>query len=298
MIILPALLGLALCLLNATGAQLFCLTAGCTLYAGYALFGLSFNVYGAIVFGVIALLAAVARKMPRAAPLLGKIILAALFLDLLFLGWQIFYWPCSSCLVVALLLGGTATGFWRSYPPLCRRLFKGVLLAWLGLLIPVAVATGKEVLLTPWALYGPADASVRVFFSPTCPACANEVTKLLHHPDVARMAFYPIAKNDQDLRLLAALLQEGIEQPANLGRLFGSDMKKATSLPLRLRWRLAKNKMALAGHGAQTIPFILSSSVISEAQPPWENLLSPLAPPQPAEASGCGVVNQQELPCE
>lgn len=299
MIIIPALLGFALCLLNAAGAKLFCLTSGCALYAGYSLFGLSFYVYGAIVFGVIFLLAVTVRKMPRVVPLLGGIILTTLFFDLLFLGWQLLYWPCSSCLVVALLLGGTAAGFWRSYPPLCRHLFKGVLLVWLILFIPSVVAAGKEVLLTPWALYGPADASVHVFFSPTCPACTSEVNKLLQNPEVARMAFYPVAKNDRDLHLLAALLQEGIEQPANLGRLFGSDMKEATSLPLRLRWRLAKNKMALARHGAQTIPFILSSTVLSEPRAPWENLLSP--PPAstaPAEATGCGIVNQSELPCE
>lgn len=298
MIILPALLGLALCLLNAAGAQLFCLTSGCALYAGYSLFGLSFYVYGAVVFGVIFLLAVAVRKILRVPPLLGGIILTALFFDLLFLGWQILYWPCSSCLVVALLLGWTAAGFWRSYPPLCRHLFKGVALVWLILFITAGVAAGKEVFLTPWALYGPTDASVHVFFSPTCPACTSEVNKLLQSPEVARMAFYPVAKNDQDLRLLAALLQEGIEQPANLGRLFGSDMKEATSLPLRLRWRLAKNKMALARHGAQTIPFILSSTVISASQPPWENLLSPSDSTHPAETSGCGIVNQQELPCE
>jgi len=298
MIIFPALLGLALCLLNASGAKLFCLTAGCSLYAGYALFGLSFYVYGAIGFGVIALLAASVGKIPRAAPLLGKIILAGLALDLLFLGWQLLYWPCSSCLVVALFLGWTAAGFWRSYPPLCRHLFKGVLLVWLVLFIPSVMAAGKEVLLTPWALYGPADASVRVFFSPTCPACTIEVNKLLQSPEVGRIAFYPIAKNDRDLRLLAALMQEGVEQPANLGRLFGSDLKEATALPLSLRWRLAKNKMALARHGAQTIPLILSTTVITEARPPWENLLSVPAPTPSSGSSGCSTFEQEELSCK
>lgn len=299
MILFPALLGLTLCLLNAAGAGLFCLTSGCALYAGYSLFGLSFYVYGAIGFGMIVLLAATAGKIPRAAPWLGGIILIGLVLDLLFLGWQLLYWPCSSCLIVALLLGWSAAGFWRTYPQLCRRRFKGVLLIWFILLIPAVVAAGKEVFITPWALYGPTDASVRVFFSPTCPACAREVNKLLQHPEVARMAFYPLAKNDRDLRLLAALLQEGVEQPANLGRLFGSDMKEAKSLPLSLRWQLAKNKMALARHGAQTIPFILSSTVLEGSRPPWENLFSPPGPTPTAESSsGCGVVEQQDLPCE
>ena len=297
MILFPSLLGLALCLLNAAGAKLFCLTAGCTLYAGYSLFGLSVNVYGAIGFGVISLLAASARKIPRAPTLLGGIILAFLSLDLLFLGWQLLYWPCASCLVVALLLGWTAAGFWRTYPQLCRRLFKGVLLVWFGLLLPVAVATGKEILLTPWALYGPPEASVHVFFSPTCPACSTEVNKLLESPEIDRMAFYPIAKNDRDLRLLATLLQEGIAQSADLGKLFRADLQEATDPSLRLRWRLAKNKMALARHGVQTIPFILSSTVIEGPRQPWGNLFSAPDSTQPAEATGCGVVNQ-DLPCE
>lgn len=298
MILFPSLLGLALCLLNATGAGLFCLTSGCALYAGYSLFGLSFYVYGAIAFGMIALLAANAGKIPRAVPWLGRIILLGLVLDLLFLGWQLLYWPCSSCLVVALLLGCTAAGFWRTYPQLCRRLYKGVLLGWLILLIPSVIAAGKEVLLTPWALYGPADASIRVFFSPTCPACKTEVTKLLQSPEVNRIAFYPIAKNEPDLRLLTTLLQEGIEQPADLKRLFLADFSPEASPALSLRWRLAKNKMALAGYGAQTIPFILSSSVISGPRLPWENLFSPADLTPPEESGGCGIVNQEEEPCE
>lgn len=298
MIIFPALLGLALCLLNAAGADLFCLTTGCNLYAGYSLFGLSFFFYGALGFGVIFLLAIRAKKVSRAPVLLGGIILAALALDLLFLVWQILYWPCSSCLVVAFLLGWTAVGFRRTYPRWQRHLFQGVLLAWFVLLIPVTVATGKEVLLKPWAIYGPAEASVRVFFSPTCPACKSEVNKLLQSSEVAHMAFYPIAKNEKDVRLLTALLQAGITQPAHLGSLFSAELNEATNPSLRLRWRLAKNKMTLAQLGIQTIPLILSSTVLEGARPPWENLFSApdLAPA--ADTTGCGAFDQQELPCD
>jgi len=298
MILFPALLGLTLCLLNAAGVGLFCLTSGCALYAGYSLFGLSFYVYGAIAFGVIVLLAASAGKIPRAVPWLGGIILVGLALDMLFLGWQLLYWPCLSCQVVALLLGWTAAGFWRTYPQLCRRLFKGVLLLWFILLIPSGIAAGKEVLLTPWALYGPADASIRVFFSPTCPACVTEVNKLLQSSEVARMAFYPIAKNDRDLRLLAALLQEGVAQPADLGRLFAVDLEEAKEPSLQLRWHLAKNKMALARLGAQTIPLILSATVIEGPRPPWAELFSTPASNPAAESGGCGIVDQQDLPCD
>lgn len=298
MIILPALLGLALCLLKAAGVKFLCLTTGCTIYSGYSLFGLSFTIYGAIGFGVILLLTLSAGKFSRVPILLGGTILTGLILDLFFLGWQILYWPCSSCLVIALLLGGTAAGFWRRYPQLHRPLFKGIFLLWLALLIPVIAATAKEVLLPPWAIYAPADAKIHVFFSPSCPVCATEVNKLLQSPDVAGMAFYPIAKNDRDLRLLATLLQNGITQPADLGRLFLPDMKETANPPLSLRWRLARNKMALAKHGALTIPFILSAKVIDGARPPWENLFSVPGLTPASGTSGCGTFEQQESSCK
>jgi hypothetical protein len=298
MILFPALLGLALCVLNAAGVGLFCLTNGCALYSGYSFFGFSFYVYGAVAFGVISLLAIIASRRASVVPWLGVILCVGLLLDLLFLGWQLLYWPCSSCLVVALLLGGAAAGFWRRYPQSCRLSFKVVFISWLVLLIPVSVAVGKEVLLTPWAIYGPSDASIRVFFSPTCPACSKEVNKLLQSSDVNRIIFYPIAKNERDLRLLATLQHQGITQSADLAKLFTDELEEATDPPLNLRWRLARNKITLARYGAQTIPFILSSAVIEGARPPWENLFTPPASEEESEPGGCGLIDQQEVPCE
>lgn len=297
MILYPALLGLALCLLNAAGVGLFCLTSGCALYSGYSLFGFSFYVYGAVGFGVISLLAVVASRRASVVPWLGVTLFVGLLLDLLFLGWQLLFWPCSSCLVVALLLGGAAAGFWRSYPQWCRLSFKVVFFSWLVLLIPVTVAVGKEVFLAPWVIHGPTDASIRVFFSPTCPACSKEVNKLLQSSNVDRIAFYPIAKNDRDLRLIATLQHQGITQSADLERLFTAELEETTNPPLNLRWHLARNKMALARYGAQTIPFILGSVVIEAPRPPWENLFSPSAIEEES-AGGCGLIDQQEVPCE
>ena len=298
MILFPALLGLALCLLNAAGVGLFCLTNGCALYSGYSLFGFSFYVYGAVGFGVISLLAIMANRRASVVSWLGVILFVGLLLDLLFLGWQLLYWPCSSCLVVALLLGAAAAGFWRRYPQWCRLPFKIVFVSWLVLLIPVSVAVGKEVFLAPWAIYGPTDASIRVFFSPTCPACSKEVNKLLQSSNANRIVFYPIAKNERDLRLIATLQHQGITQSADLARLFTAELKETTDPPLNLRWRLARNKMLLARYGAQTIPFILSSAVIEASRPPWEGLFSPPAIEEESEPGGCGIIDQQEVPCE
>ncbi len=297
MVALPALLGLALCLLNIAGADLFCLTTGCAIYAGYALFGLSFYAYGALGFGVIALLAFAAGKVARAVTLLGVTLLAALMIDGLFLGWQLLYWPCSSCLVVALLVGAAAVGFWRAWPHWQPRLLKGALLLWLTLLIPVTVAVGKDVLLVPWVIHGPASATVQIFFSPSCPACDTEVEKLLRSPASARTAFIPIAKNQRDMRLLAALLREGIEGPADLARLFRGELADDAAPSLLLRWRLARNKMVLAGLGSQTIPLIFSQTVLEVSKEPDLLLTFPgfEAFAEPAE---CGVFDPQEQSCK
>lgn len=297
MIAIPALLGLILCLLNAAGADLFCLTTGCTLYAGYSLFGLSFYVYGAFGFGVMAILALIARIASGTVTLLGVTILSALVIDALFLGWQILYWPCLSCLVVALLLGATAVGFRRGWPEWRPKLIKGVLIIWTFLLIPVAVAAGKEVLLSPWVMHGSPKASVRVFFSPSCPTCATEVVKLLKSPEGERAAFVPIAKNERDVRLLATLLQDEIAGSADLASLFQDDLEEHVDPPLLLRWRLARNKMALASLGVQTIPLILSQTVMEVSRQP-DYLLTVPGSRELTEPDGCGAFDPQETSCE
>ncbi|KIH75528.1 hypothetical protein SAMN05660860_03344 [Geoalkalibacter ferrihydriticus] len=298
MIVAPALLGLVFCLLNAAGADLFCLTSGCALYAGYSLFGVSFYAYGAMGFGTILVLALCARRMPLAVKLLFWVIFIGLFLDVLFLGWQILYWPCLSCLVVAVLLGWTAVAFWLRYAHEGRRLLQGVFLIWVFFLIPVGIAAGKELFLSPWPIYGAQDAPIHVFFSPTCPACGTEVAKLLQSPYADRAAFFPVAKDGRDLKLFAAFLQEKLDEPQDLRRLFLEEPDGEVSVPLVLRWRLARNTMALAGYGAQSIPFILSPTVLEIVQAPFDGALPTSNPWEPVDVGGCGFFGAQDLPCD
>lgn len=304
MIIVPALLGLILCLLNAGGANLFCLTIGCQLYAGYTLFGYSFYVYGAVGFGLIALLALVARNGRFAAvTLLGVVIALGLLLDLVALVWQNLYWSCASCLIVALFLGWAALGFWRTHPRFCGRFFKGLLLVWGLLLLPVLIAAGKEVLLPPWAIYGPANAEIRVFFSPTCPACGVAVEQVLASPAAETAAFYPVAKSDVDLQLLAQLLARDTVDAQALRDLFAAEPDPDVVAEPNLRWRLARNRMVLARYGVQTIPLVLSPRVLQPpaAAPkssPAADLFSPpdfLGAPAP---DGCGILSPTNETCE
>lgn len=297
MIIVPALFGLLLCLFNASGAEIFCLTNGCAIYDGYTLFGLSLYIFGAAGFAVILVLALFSAKSGLARFLLYWTILLALLLDMVLLAWQLLYWPCSSCLVVALLLGASAAGYSFRFGRSRRWLLKGALLGWLILLLPSAVAVGKEVMLSPWMVYGSPQADIQVFFSPTCPACSTEIAKLLRSPELERMAFYPVAKNERDVLLVATLLQQGLTDPQDLRKLFSLEPDAALEPAFDLRWRLARNKMILAGHGAQVIPFILSPRVIEGARPavdltaPQPNLFDPT--PQ-----GCDPFGSQNLSCD
>jgi hypothetical protein len=295
MIITPALLGLMLCLFNAAGAEMFCVTTGCSIYAGFSLFGLSFYTLGAAGFAVILLLGFFSGKSAFARALLYGTILAGLLLDMVLLAWQLLYWPCSSCLVVAVLLGAAALGFSCRFKALRRGLLKATLLVWLALLIPSAVAAGKEIMLSPWRLYGAPEADIQVFFSPTCPACSSEVAKLLNATDIDRLAFYPVAKNEQDVRMVAAFLEQGALPAQDLVKLFAIQPDPSLQVSFELRWQLARNKMVLARRGGQSIPYIISQAVIERPRPAYDQTFSTPGLFEVLEPKGCGPV---EPSCE
>jgi hypothetical protein len=299
MIIVPAFLGLIFCLLNLFGADFLCLTSGCAIYAEYSLFGLSFYGYGAIAFALILVLAFYAGKKPILGKVLLPVILLGLFLDTLFLGWQVFFWPCFSCLIVAFLLGWIAIAYWFKYPSARGRLFTGVFLLWFIFLVPVSISAGKEVFLSPWPIYGPEDASIQVFFSPTCPACATEIAKLLQSPYAERVAYYPVAKDERDIEIFAAFLQEDLSSAADLRRLFLEKFDEAVEPERSLRWNLLRNKMRLASHGAETIPYMISSTVLEIPQTEgFDGMFSSPAPWEQPEVGGCGFFGAQDEPCD
>jgi hypothetical protein len=264
LVALPAVLGLIFCGLNAAGAELLCLSSGCGIYAGYSLAGFSIHALGAAGFGVLLLCTLLARQRPLFRFLLFTALVAGLLIDTLFLVWQILYWPCTSCLVAALLLALCVLGALKAFPPFRSRAVHLALLLWFAAFVPVAAAAGKEVLLQPWSVLGPANAPVAVYFSPTCPACEKTVQEILALPELkGQVAFYPIAKNEEDLRRLARVM--GTEGEVDLGILFAPTDGKGAELTSAQRWRLARNKMALARLGADTVPLVLTPRLVQTA---------------------------------
>lgn len=266
LILVPATLGLAFCLLNATGAELLCVTRGCGIYADYAVAGISIYLLGAIGFAVILLLALSASRHLLYKQLLLWVLAAGLLIDTLFLGWQVLFWPCTSCLVAAVLLVLCVLGARQVFPGFRNVFISLLLILWLIVLIPVAVAAGKELLLQPWPVKGPPDAPIAVYFSPTCPACETTVLELLDLPALRdQVGYYPIAKSPEDLQRLTWYAAQG--DTADLRQLFAPVPQHQLQASTDLRWQLARNKMRLAAMGVDSVPLVLSSQLLKTAAP-------------------------------
>lgn len=303
LILIPALVGMSFCLANAFGADLLCLTRGCSLYAGYSLFGISVDLLGAGAFLAIVTVALLARKHKLWRLPLYLLLVFGLLFDALFLFWQILFWPCTSCLFIALVFLLCLLGALRAFPLFHSKFLYLTLLLWLVTFMPAAANAGKELLLRPWAVFGSVDAPVAVYFSPTCPACRTSVLAVLDTPMMrGQAAYFPVAKSDEDLQRLAAMVQVGGE--AGLRQLFAQENPELQKVSWSLRWRLARNSMLMARMGVDTVPLILTPQIVAPAPSPpvlpapsghWlpQNFFAP-----PALEAGCSLAAGAEEPCD
>jgi hypothetical protein len=310
-ILLLSFLGALFCLLNARGADLLCLTQGCRIYSSYTLLGIGFYIYGLAGFLLIFALALIYPRA-RSALWLSLVVGTILLLDGFFLVYQYLFWPCMSCLVVAALIGMIAVAgiWWLRLPG--RPLLMLIGAAWFVFFGYATLEASKEISFPSWAIAGEADAPIKVFFSPVCPACKDVVTRILQDPGTARMtAFYPIAKNSRDEERIAAWLEaaETRGEAPPLTDLF-EDPETVANLTAADRGRLRANKITLARRGGASVPFIvapflpeLSKPVQSIFTPPSGDLFappgaspfgsaSPFAPP----VQGCGFI--EDVDCE
>ncbi len=306
----PAL-GLAFCAANSLGAEIACVTTGCTVYAEYTFGGLSFWVWGTVAFAGLLLCAPLDRWR-------SGIFLAAtsavLLADLGFLVWQIVFLPCTSCMVAALLIGlsqvsAILAGGAPSPPrPLFRRLAWACLLAWTGLMLVDGVDAVRE-RARPWPIYGDPDtAHYAIWFSLNCPNCRETMQTILEAPGMMDdVVLYPLAKDADDLERFFVMFC-GLRHDRELGDVLDEswetescdvdelDLTRGEAATLRLR--LAWNKALLVRRGHRVVPVLESSRliVVDESTcdtgqvaldvggdvPPWVN------DDDPADAELCG----------
>ena len=249
-----SIIGLLFCLLSGLKmTDVFCITQGCSVYEGFSVFGISLYWFGTAAFGVL-LCSAVARRGVYLLPA------AAFFLtcNMVFLLIQVLLWPCMSCLIVATLFGAMmAAAMFPEKKKWARRLIS----VWLLLFVVNVVAVAKESMV-PWPIYGKNTATVRLFFSPTCPSCRTMIDSLLAKADVlSRIALYPISKNPEDTKriiLLEKMLKNGVaiqEAMVRYQQIEGLDANRDMDY-LRTVVNTFKNLMALSRIGVTHVPYL------------------------------------------
>lgn len=269
-----ALLGMLFCIWTALGNEVaFCVTAGCSLYQDLVIGGLSMWWIGTAAFGVLACLALLGA-VPAGHFLAGMTLLGDIFLLLLMALTS----PCVSCLVVACFFALTYWLFGRARHRDDRRPQERSLLlcVWLVLFV---VNAGQVVRMQGevWSISeNPDQATVRMFFSPSCSACREGIDILSGSVDVA---FCPVAENDIDVarvERMLLLLEEGktlkeavascqnVEEPGPWAFLHPGQWG--------LRLRLQRNRAHIFNAGSRTVPFFeyhgLPAMLKKQAQPP------------------------------
>jgi len=246
---LMALAGLVLCVAQALGyAEALCVTQGCSLHEDTTVFGLSLWWWGAAAFAGLGVLALWGRAAWAARA--GLFCLAA---DIGLLALMALTAPCLTCLAA----GALFLAFYLCVAPRAGgfgRLGLTVVLVWGLAFSPNLFAVAREAM-KPWPLAGPETAAVRLFFTPTCPACRDAVA-VMSRLDKPFLGFFPIAGSEEEVRMVARTMEgmaAGLPLPEALAR---SGDGEPVEVGLGLRIRLLKNKVAYLGGRPEGVPHL------------------------------------------
>jgi hypothetical protein len=250
-----ALLGLVWCGFVAfpTANPAPCATAGCALFRDSKIAGVSLWWVGGAFFFILTILCLRGQRV--LARLLARL---ALFLDAILLIIMFFTAPCLDCLVVAALI---AVCFFSLRPVnsgwFLEDAAPSVLLpVWIGLFLGnCAVVVNEQ---TPqYTLGKAATAEVRLYFSPSCPACREAIQTL--GPNAL---LYPVEEREGDFEAILrfeSLLAAGLSPAEALqGSLKEDSPVPSISLPRQaiVRVQLLRNKAAVLRQGFRALPLI------------------------------------------
>ncbi|MBQ4133485.1 MAG: hypothetical protein IJD04_07130 [Desulfovibrionaceae bacterium] len=257
--IIVSVLGVAYCLFVYLGiGESVCVTAGCSLYKSFGIYGISLWIFGIVAFVLLTLLmAAGAYSLSR---LFAGICLAG---DCALLLLMAATSPCLSCLGVAVLFAVVYLML-RLADTNEQRGNSSLIFVWSLLFVSNLVLSVRE-LLPPEPVCGSRQAPVHIYFSPSCENCLDAMEQFQFGE--GQVAYFAISRNDDDLRMLIALnerLAQGEKMPAAL-----KAVKASSSLPeyslsrdnLLLQWRLLRNKAVVIERSGGTVPYITINGV-------------------------------------
>ena len=258
----------------------FCAGGGCSAYQGFSLFGIPFYTLGMALFFLILC----ARVYGKKQEWYKRLSLLALVLDAPFLLWQVVFFPCSNCLVVALLLIVNASLALRRE----RRFDTRHSAAWLvTAMATLVLANGIAIVrqdATPWSITPGSNAGY-LFFSPSCEPCREHISLINGEARPVAPQLVPVSLSDADDHLIfsmAVAIEDGLP-PAEALRTAMAGGYPAASLPqwLRLQLRLHWNRAVLGLSGGKGLPWFTVPGVAG---------LQPAAEPSPGictPSTGC-----------
>lgn len=271
-----AFLGSAYCLLVYLGfGEDLCITAGCSLYKGAQIAGISMWVIGLAAF--LLLLLTLATGFGSLAAFLVVLFLLGDCGLLLLMGVTS---SCLSCLGVALIFALIYISLRSQMTPQAKGGSSKLLLLWGVLFAFNLVSTVKE-LLPPEPMAGEASAPVHLYFSPSCPSCLEMLQKL--PKDSSVVAYYPVSKSEEDVATFAAVqaeLEQGLSMPEAVNKVLNaSPPPRQISLweNLPLRWKMLRNKAVIMIYGSGSVPF---TTIKGAPQNPASLSVSDMAAPE------------------
>ena len=252
-----AVLGACFCLYaSSSQGKLLCLTSGCILNRDFSLFGISLWHLGCGAFLLYILVALVGGDRP-ARPF------ACLFLgaDCLFLILMGLTLPCVPCLGAACFF---ALLFTTSTPAVFPRKRSLLLGFWMVLFLFNGFFLARNAL-APTPLFGTPNAPVKLYFSPSCPACHEAVRRYSTLAQQGKAALYPVAEQESDVPVIAAMEQlarEGISPFETLERAISRPFVPRFGLStILLHWRLRANHASVLALGDGRVPLIIQEGL-------------------------------------
>ncbi|MCR4666593.1 MAG: hypothetical protein K5657_04780 [Desulfovibrio sp.] len=255
--LLCTLLGAVFCFWTVQGNDVnFCHTAGCTLYQDLRIAGFSLWWFGLLAFLVATFLTLLA-PLSLALVFLGMV----LFCDLGLLLLMSVTAPCMNCLGVAILFALGYQGLLRVYNhenglPKSRSF---LLTAWL-ILFSINAGNVLRLEAGPWPMLGEKDASVHIFFSPSCAHCRDAIS---FYGGSVNVAFYPVAENEGDIYRIKAmedLLKSDVPIEEALAKSRNAEpwpfLAHCRPENLLLSFRLIVNKAHVFSSDSKGVPFL------------------------------------------
>lgn len=220
----------------------FCAGDGCAVYQGFSLFGIPLYVLGMVLFFLILC----ARIHGKNQKWHKRISLLALALDAPFLLWQVVFFPCSNCLVVALLLIVNASLAMRQEKRFEIRHSGSPLIIALAALVLVNAISIVRQDIKPWGIT-PGSTAGYLFFSPSCEPCRDHISLMNSAGNAATPLLVPVSLSDKDDRLIFAMamaIEDGLPpaqalSAAQAGGYSSPSVPQWLLLQLRLHWNRA-----------------------------------------------------------